>query len=92
MELLRNYLQYASTSGKRLGDAEVTGEPLNAFEAEVFDCLSAKALKLIPQMGASHFRIDVVAEHPKKPGYYVLAIECAVRRTTRVIQPEIAIG
>jgi very-short-patch-repair endonuclease len=54
----------------------VTGEPLNAFEAEVFDCLSAKGLKLIPQMGASQFRIDMVAEHPEKPGRYVLAIEC----------------
>jgi very-short-patch-repair endonuclease len=76
VELLRNYLQYASTNGKRLGDAEVTGEPLNAFEAEIFDCLSARGLKLIPQMVASHFRIDMVAEHPKKPGRYVLAIEC----------------
>lgn len=76
MELLRNYLQYASTNGRRLGDAEITGEPLNAFEAEVFDCLSAKGLKLIPQMGASRFRIDMVAEHPTKPGRYVLAIEC----------------
>ena len=76
VELLRNYLQYAATNGRRLGDAEVTGEPLNAFEAEVFDCLSARGLKLIPQMGASHFRIDMVAEHPKKPGRYVLAIEC----------------
>jgi very-short-patch-repair endonuclease len=72
----RDYLQYASTNGKRLGDAEVTGEPLNAFEAEVFDCLSAKGLRLIPQMGASRFRIDMVAEHPTKPGRYVLAIEC----------------
>lgn len=76
VELLRNYLQYASTNGKRLGDAEVTGEPLNAFEADIFDCLSAKGLRLIAQMGASRFRIDMVAEHPKKPGRYVLAIEC----------------
>jgi very-short-patch-repair endonuclease len=76
VELLRNCLQYASTNGKRLGDAEVTGEPPNAFEAEVFDCLSAKGLRLIPQMGASRFRIDMVAEHPTKPRRYVLAIEC----------------
>jgi very-short-patch-repair endonuclease len=76
VELLRNYLQYASTNGKRLGDAELTTEPLNAFEAEIFDCLSAKGLRLIPQMGASRFRIDMVAEHPKNPGRYVLAIEC----------------
>jgi very-short-patch-repair endonuclease len=76
VELLRNYLQYASTNGNRLGDAEVTGEPLNAFEAEIFDCLSARGLKLLPQMGASRFRIDMVAEHPTNPGRYVLAIEC----------------
>ena len=76
VELLRNYLQYASANGKRLGDAEVTGEPPNGFETEVFDCLSAKGLSLIPQMGASRFRIDMVAEHPTKPGRYVLAIEC----------------
>ena len=76
VELLRNYIQYAGSNGKRLGDAEVTGEPLNSFEAEIFDCLSAKGLKLIPQMGASRFRIDMVAEHPTKPGRYVLAIEC----------------
>jgi very-short-patch-repair endonuclease len=76
VELLRNYLQYAASNGKKLGDADVTGEPLNAFEAEVFDCLSSAGLKLIPQMGASQFRIDMVAEHPTKPGRYVLAIEC----------------
>jgi len=76
VELLRNYLLYASTNGKRLGDAELTTEPLNAFEAEVFDCLSARGLGLIPQMGASRSRIDMVAEHPKNPGRYVLAIEC----------------
>jgi very-short-patch-repair endonuclease len=76
VELLRNYLQYAASSGKRLGDAEVSGEPLNAFEAEIFDSLSGAGLKLIPQMGASRFRIDMVAEHPDKPGRYVLAIEC----------------
>ena len=76
VELLRNYLLYASTNGKRLGDAELTTEPLNAFEAEVFDCLSARGLRLIPQMGASRSRIDMVAEHPKNPGRYVLAIEC----------------
>jgi very-short-patch-repair endonuclease len=76
VELLRNYLQYASTNSKRLGDAEVTGEPPNAFETEVFDCLSAKGLRLISQTGASRFPIDMVAEHPTKPGRYVLAIEC----------------
>jgi hypothetical protein len=73
---LRNYLQYAASNGRELGDADVSGEPLNAFESEVFECLDAAGLKLIPQMGASQFRIDMVAEHPAKPGRYDLAIEC----------------
>ena len=40
------------------------------------ECTPARGLKLIPQMGASRSRIDMVAEHPKNPGRYVLAIEC----------------
>jgi len=75
VELLRNYLQYAASNGKRLGDADLTSRPLNEFEAEVFDCLSSAGLKLIPQMGASQYRIDAVVQHPTKPGRYVLAVE-----------------
>ena len=76
VELLRDYLQYAASNGKRLGDGQLTSVPLNDFEAEVFDVLTSKGLKLVPQLGASHFRIDMVAEHPKKLGRFVLAIEC----------------
>ena len=76
VELLRDYLQFVASNGQRLGDTQLTNEPLNAFESEVFDCLSGIGMKLIPQMGASRFRIDMVAEHPKSPGRYVLAIEC----------------
>ncbi len=76
VELLRNYLQYAASYGKRLGDGQLTTVPLNDFEAEVFDCLTINGLKLIPQFGASQFRIDMVAEHPEKRGRFVLAVEC----------------
>jgi very-short-patch-repair endonuclease len=69
-------LQYASTGGKQLSDAEVTGVPLYAFEAEVYDVLTAQGISLVPQMGASRFRIDLVAQHPKNLGRFVLAIEC----------------
>ncbi len=76
IELLRDYLQYAASSGRRLGDGQLTTVPLNDFEAEIFDALTVRGLKLIPQLGASQFRIDMVAEHPRKPGRFVLAIEC----------------
>jgi len=73
---LRHYLQYAATGGKLLSDADVTSVPLNAFEAGIFDVLSSNGIGLIPQMGASKYRIDLVAQHPSKPGRFVLAIEC----------------
>jgi very-short-patch-repair endonuclease len=76
VELLRDYLQYAASNGKRLGDGQLTTIPLNDFETEVFDVLTTQGLKLIPQVGASQFRIDMVAQHPSKPGRFVLAIEC----------------
>jgi len=76
VELLRNYLQYAASGGKRLGDVDLTTVPMNGFEAEIFDVLTASGMKLVPQVGASHFRIDMAAEHPTKPGRFVLAIEC----------------
>ncbi|GAC1427857.1 MAG: hypothetical protein NVS1B11_17960 [Terriglobales bacterium] len=37
VEMLRNYLQYASSNGKRIGDGQLTTTPLNDFEAEIFD-------------------------------------------------------
>ena len=68
--------QYAASNGKRLGDGQLTTVPLNDFESDIFDVLSGQGLKLVPQVGASHYRIDMVAEHPQKPGRFVLAIEC----------------
>lgn len=74
--LLYNYLEYAASNGRRLGDGQLTTIPLNDFEQDVFDVLIAQGLTLIPQVGASQFRIDMVAQHPCKPGRFVLAIEC----------------
>jgi very-short-patch-repair endonuclease len=76
VELLRFYLEYAASGGKRLGDLVSTDFPMNSFEAEVFDVLESKGIPLVSQCGASSYRIDLVAQHPKQRGRYVLAIEC----------------
>lgn len=76
VELLRLYLQYAASQGKSLGDTGHSGEPLNPFEAHICDTLTAKGIPLLPQWGVSRYRIDLVAQHPQKPGHFVLAIEC----------------
>jgi very-short-patch-repair endonuclease len=76
VELLRYYLQYAASEGRRLADAAPTDYPLNEFEADVYDVLQSRGIPLIPQVGASRFRIDLVAKHLTEPGLFVLAIEC----------------
>jgi very-short-patch-repair endonuclease len=76
LEFLKNYLQYAGSGGKVLSLDETTDEPMNDFEADVYESLSAKGLVLKSQVGCSRFRIDLAAAHPRKPGKFVLAIEC----------------
>jgi hypothetical protein len=53
--------------------------PLNPFEADVRDTLEARDVRTRPQFGACRCRIDLVAMHPDKPGWPVLAIECEYR-------------
>ena len=75
-ELLRLYLQYAASNGKLLGELAHSSVPMNSFEADIHDALTSRQIKLLPQWGASRYRIDLVAQHPIKPGRLVLAIEC----------------
>jgi hypothetical protein len=76
VELLRLYIEYAASGGKRLGQTAAAAVPLNPFEQDVMDALTAQGLSLLPQWGASTYRIDLVAQHPNQRGQYVLAIEC----------------
>ena len=73
--MLRLFLEYAASAGKRLGDEGQTAFPLSTIEADVYDTLSASGIPLISQYGVSSYRIDFVARHPKRPGRLVLAIE-----------------
>ncbi len=77
VQLLKGYLEYAASGGRRLPEGEHAGEiGLNPFEADVRDALEARGIMIRPQFGASRYRIDLVAMHPEKPGRPVLAIEC----------------
>ena len=62
--------------GKLLSRGEITNEPMNDFEADVFEALCAKGIEMVPQVGCSKFRIDLAACHPAQSGKFVLAIEC----------------
>jgi very-short-patch-repair endonuclease len=76
VDLLRHYLEYAQSGGALLSDSGETTYPLNSFEADVYEALTAAGIPLIPQWGCSGYRIDLAAKHPKQPGRLVLAIEC----------------
>ena len=74
--MLRAFLEFAASGGRNLGRDGTTSEPLNLFEEQVASALEARGIPLVPQYGASRFRIDLVAKHPQRPGRLVLAIEC----------------
>jgi len=73
---LRAYLEYAASGGKNATRSEGTSVPLNDFEQAVCDALRERGVQLMPQWGASKYRIDLVARHPTQPGRFVLAVEC----------------
>jgi very-short-patch-repair endonuclease len=76
VQLLRAYLEYAASEGLRLGVEQGHDIPLNGFEADIYDVLSAKGINAEPQWGVAGYRIDLAAKHPARPGRFVLAIEC----------------
>jgi len=77
VELLKAYLEYAANGGTYLPESERAGEVSpNAFEADVRDALEARGIETRAQFGASRYRIDLVAMHPRRKGRPVLAIEC----------------
>jgi very-short-patch-repair endonuclease len=77
VQLLKAYLEFAATGGRRMAEEEHADEVgLNAFEADVRDALASKGITLRAQFGASRYRIDLVAMHPRRAGRPVLAIEC----------------
>ncbi len=75
VEMLRLYLEYAA-SGQVFGDGGPAPVERNEFELAVQTALERQGLRILPQYGASHYRIDLVVMHPDQPGRCLLAIEC----------------
>jgi very-short-patch-repair endonuclease len=76
VEMLRLYLEYAASGGKVFGDGGPAPVERNEFEIQVQTALEHEGLGILPQYGASHYRIDLVVQHPDRPGRCLLAIEC----------------
>jgi very-short-patch-repair endonuclease len=73
--ILKGYLSYAKTG--RL-DIESFSErpPESDFEIAVSSLLSARGFECVPQIGVAGFFIDIAIRHPRKPGTFILGIEC----------------
>jgi len=76
IELLRGYLEFAASGGRIFSDRGPTELQPNEFEAQVQAALQQAGLFVIPQFGASKYRIDLAVQHPGKPGRCLLAVEC----------------
>jgi very-short-patch-repair endonuclease len=76
-KLLKRYIRFAESDGRDLGNDQANDKiPMNEFEADIYDALTAKGLKLVPQYGTSSYRLDFAVADPRAPGSYCLAIEC----------------
>ena len=71
---LRSFLRYAESGGADLSGTDGT-TPLNPFELDVLDKLTAAGLDVLPQYGYSGYRIDFAVRHPMRPGQFALAVE-----------------
>lgn len=74
-QLMRRFLEYASTGGASFGDEGAQHVPCNPFEADIQRRLEERGLTVIPQWGVGGYRIDFAIQHPDQPGRFVLAVE-----------------
>jgi very-short-patch-repair endonuclease len=74
--LLRDFLLYAERG--RLDSVEVSAaaDAESPFEQEVFQELSRRGVRLVPQVGVAKYRIDFGVLDESRPGRFLCGIEC----------------
>lgn len=75
-QLLRDFLLYAEHKRLDGTNVAVRSSTESPFETEVYDELTSRGLSLIPQVGASGYRIDFGVQDISVPGRFVCGIEC----------------
>lgn len=74
---LKYYLDYAKN--KDFNKFLQTTEGLDfdsSFEESVYEALTKEGFSVSTQVGCSGYRVDLAIKHPKKPGVYILGVEC----------------
>src|SRR6185312_3191575 len=72
---LKGYLRFAKEG---LLDSDViTGRSADSeFEISVAEALQGAGFEPVPQVGVAGYFIDIAVRHPKRPGDFVLGVEC----------------
>lgn len=75
---LKHFIEFAERGPRALGEAVQgsQGSYESPFEQAVASGLCAKGWSIVPQIGASRFRIDLGVVHPDRPGDYLVGVEC----------------
>jgi very-short-patch-repair endonuclease len=75
LRALKGFLQFAR-GGSFDGAAPTGREPDSEFEVAVAKVLKDAGLEVVPQVGVRGYFIDLAVVNPKKPGEYLLGVEC----------------
>lgn len=71
----KSYLQFAQTGNVSLGTSNVKDFD-SPFEEEVYRSLKQLGFDVVGQVGIAGFFVDLAILDPKKPGRFVIGIEC----------------
>jgi very-short-patch-repair endonuclease len=75
-QLLRDFLRYAELGRLESVVASESAAAESPFEQEVIAELVQRGVKVVPQVGAAGYRIDIGVLDNEVPGRYVCGIEC----------------
>jgi very-short-patch-repair endonuclease len=75
LRAFKGYLQFART-GILDKTVATSDQEINDFERSVRSILEARNYEVAPQVGVAGFFIDLAVRNPKKPGAFLLGIEC----------------
>jgi len=76
---LRRFLHYAELGAVALSAAEELhpeASPESPLEEEVLDFLRRQGWEVVPQVGVAGYRVDLGVIDPKRPGRFLLGVEC----------------
>lgn len=75
---LRHFLEFADRGPRALTEAVKgsMGGYESPFEEAVATRLQEKGWEVVPQVGVSRFRVDLGIVHPRRPGDFLVGVEC----------------